>query len=64
MDFTWAIKRVLKRVRPKMLVLAELLNEQRRTLYKGFSVFVITTEASTTDEEYKAIMKAFNRLLK
>lgn len=49
--------------REKMLVLADELNELRLTLYKGFSVFVITTEKNSNDEEYKVIMKAFNKLL-
>ena len=50
--------------REEMVILANLVNEQRLTLYKGYSVFMITTEKNSTDEEYKAIMKAFNKLLK
>jgi hypothetical protein len=49
--------------REKILAIDEQLNEQRMTLYKGFSVFVIITKANSTEEDYKVIMKAFNKLL-
>ncbi|MEP0133435.1 MAG: hypothetical protein ABJJ25_17145 [Eudoraea sp.] len=50
--------------REKIIAIGEQLNEQRITLYKGFSVFIITAKANSTEEDYKAIMKAFNKLIK
>lgn len=47
----------------EMLILAELLNEQRIILYEGYAVFLIVMQEATTDEEWKPIMKAFNKLL-
>jgi hypothetical protein len=47
----------------EMLILAELLNEQRVLLFKGFTVFLIAMQNNTTEEEWKPIMKAFNKIL-
>jgi hypothetical protein len=47
----------------KMLILAGILNDQRVSLYKGFTVFLIVMQNNATDEEWKPIMSAFNKML-
>ncbi len=47
----------------EMLILAELLNEQRVALYEGNTAFLIAMQATATDEEWTPIMKAYNKLL-
>ena len=47
----------------EMLILAGLLNEQRVSLYEGYTVFLMAMHVNTTDEEWKPIMKAVNKLL-
>jgi len=47
----------------EMIILAELLNEQRVELYGGYTVYLIAMQALVTDEEWTPIMKAFNKLL-
>jgi len=48
----------------EMIILAGLLNDQRVLLYAGYTVFLVAMHNNTTDEEWKPIMKAFNKLLK
>lgn len=45
-----------------MLILAEKLNEQRLLLYKGNTVFLMVMKEYATEEEWKPIMKAYNKL--
>ncbi len=47
----------------ELIILAELLNEQRVELYGGYTVYLIAMQALVTDEEWTPIMKAFNKLL-
>ena len=47
----------------KMQILADLLNEQRVILFEGYSVFLLALQINATDEEWKPIMKAFNKML-
>lgn len=47
----------------EMLILAELLNEQRVDLFKGNTVFLTVMQNNTTEDEWTPIMKAFNKLL-
>jgi hypothetical protein len=47
----------------EMLILAERMNEQRVILYKAYAIYAATTEKNTNEEDYKTIMKAFNKLL-
>jgi hypothetical protein len=49
--------------REDILILAEKLNEQRLLLQDAYSVFMITTKKYSTEEDYKVIIKAFNKLL-
>ena len=47
----------------EMIILAGLLNEQRISMYEGYTVFLMAMHNNTTDEEWKPIMKAVNKLL-
>ena len=47
----------------EMIKLASLLNEQRVKLFAGNTLFLKTMHSYTSEEEWKPIMKAYNKLL-